>query len=164
MTGQQGAQRWVFTSRFRRRAFGWKSRPAVERVGQALSEIRRVARTDSALAAEGAVLFLERVAPALEQVDSSSGAIGAAVNKAIRQLVPIIAAAPADIVTRNRWLERLWEAYQEDEIPYLDRAPALRLRRGRWPSPSGEHARGNALVRVHLPEISRLPRTCFVGF
>ena len=35
----------------------------------------------SAIAAEGAVLFLEKVAPALEHVDSSSGAIGSAVNR-----------------------------------------------------------------------------------
>jgi hypothetical protein len=33
---------------------------------QAVAEIRKVARTDPALAAEGAVAFLERVSPALE--------------------------------------------------------------------------------------------------
>jgi hypothetical protein len=81
---------WAFVLRFRRHAFGWKSRPAVQRVQEAVREIKAVARSDSLLAAEGAVAFLERVSPAIEQVDGSSGAIGAAVNRAIAELVPII--------------------------------------------------------------------------
>ena len=72
------------------------------------------------LAAEGAVLFLERVSPAIEQVDSSSGAIGTAVNHAIDDLCALIVDAPADATTRERWLERLWDACQQDEIPYLE--------------------------------------------
>ena len=66
------------------------------------------------------VLFLEKVSPAIEPVDSSSGSIGTAVNQAVDTLVSIIAAAPAEPATRNRWLERLWQAYQDDEIPYLE--------------------------------------------
>ena len=103
--------RWEFTRRFRRGAFGWKSPPAIQGVRQAVSEIKTVARHDPVLAAEGAVLFLERVSPALEHVDSSSGAIGTAVNHAIEALVAIIASAPADATTRAGWLERLWEAH-----------------------------------------------------
>src|SRR5216117_44544 len=83
---------WAFAARFRRRAFGWRSAPAVQRVRQAVAEIKTVARRDSVLATEGAVIFLERVSPALEQVDSSSGAIGTAVNRAIAEFVPVIAA------------------------------------------------------------------------
>ena len=113
--------RWEFTRRFRRGAFGWRSPPAIQRVRQAVSEIKTVARRDPALAAEGAVLFLERVSPALEHVDSSSGAIGIAVNHAIEALVAIIARAPADAHTRAGWLERLWEAHARDEIPYIER-------------------------------------------
>jgi hypothetical protein len=45
---------------------------------QAVGEIKKVARHDPVLAAVGAVALLERVSPALEQVDSSSGAIGRA--------------------------------------------------------------------------------------
>jgi hypothetical protein len=41
------------------------------RVAEAVAEIRKVKRKDPALAAEGAVLFLEKVSPALEHVDSS---------------------------------------------------------------------------------------------
>jgi hypothetical protein len=66
-------------------------------------------------------LLLERLSPALEHVDSSSGAMGSAVNRAIEMLVEIIASAPADARTRGRWLDRLWEAYQADQIPYLER-------------------------------------------
>lgn len=112
--------RWVFASRFRRGAFGWRSQPAVQRVREAVAEIKKVARTDPVLAGDGAVLFLERVSPALERVDSSSGAIGTAVNRAIKDLVQIIGAAPADAVTRDRWLARLWKAHEVDQIPYIE--------------------------------------------
>lgn len=67
------------------------------------------------------MVFLERVSPALERVDSPSGSIGSAVNNAIGELVPIIANAPADAKTRDAWLERLFEAYQDDGIPYIER-------------------------------------------
>jgi hypothetical protein len=54
-------------------------------------------------------------------VDSSSGAIGTAINRAIEELVPIIARAPASAATRDAWLERLWEAHANDQIPYIER-------------------------------------------
>ena len=120
-TPSAGKHQWEFKARFRRRGFGWKSQPAIQRIKQAVSEIKKVARQDPALAAEGAVLFLERVAPAIEQVDSSSGAIGTAVHRAVEDLVPIIAAAPADAPVRAAWLERLWEAHAADEMPYIER-------------------------------------------
>lgn len=112
--------RWQFTSRFRKGAFGWRSQLPVKRVKEATSEIKKVARKDPVLAAEGAVRFLEKVSPALEHVDSSSGAIGNAVNKAIEAMVPIIAEAPLDQKKRSALLERLWEAFQEDQIPYIE--------------------------------------------
>jgi len=112
------AHKWAFAPRFRRHAFGWRSQPAVQRVRDALAEIQKVSKKDPALAAAGAVLFLEKVPPALEQVDSSSGAIGTAVNHAIETC---IAEAPVDAETRDLWLERLWEAHQNDEIPYIER-------------------------------------------
>lgn len=112
--------KWEFKARFRRHAFGWKSQPAITRIKQAVVEIRKIARNEPVLAAEGSIAFLERISPALENVDSSSGAIGTAVNNAITELVPIIAKAPADAQTRETWLERLWEAYQNDDIPYIE--------------------------------------------
>lgn len=88
---------------------------------QAVSEIKKVGRTDPVLAAEGAVAFIERISPALEQVDGSSGAIGTAVNNALAELVPIIAHAPADDKTRDGWLEQLWAAHEADRMPYIER-------------------------------------------
>jgi hypothetical protein len=112
--------RWEFKARFRRHAFGWRSQPAVQRVKQAVTEIKGVTRRDPLLGAEGAVTFLERVSPALEHVDSSSGAIGTAVHHAIEQLVPVVAGAAADAKTRNGWLDRLWAAHEADQMPYIE--------------------------------------------
>lgn len=112
--------KWEFKARFRRHAFGWKSQPAITRVKEAVTELKQAAKKEPVLAAEGAVLFLERVSPALAHVDSSSGAIGTAVNHAIDVLVPLIATASVDAATRDAWLERLWEAYQDDDIPYIE--------------------------------------------
>ncbi|MFP4476049.1 MAG: hypothetical protein ACLFOY_10880 [Desulfatibacillaceae bacterium] len=92
----------------------------MKRVREAVSEIKKVARKDPVLGAEGAVLFLEKVAPAIEHVDSSSGAIGTAVYKAIESLAPIIANAPASDEQRDKWLDRLWEAFMAEGIGYLD--------------------------------------------
>jgi hypothetical protein len=95
------AHKWEFRARFRRHAFGWKSQPAIKRIKEAVAEIKKVARKDKMLAAEGAVLLLEKLSPALERVDSSSGSIGRAVNNGIVALADVIAAAPADDKTRD---------------------------------------------------------------
>ncbi len=115
--------KWIFRARFRRNSFGWRSQPAVKRVKEAVSEIKKVARKSPVLAAEGAVIFLEKVSPALEQVDSSSGAIGSAVYNAIEIFSQIIADAPAEDALRDQWLERLWQAVQDDDMPYIERLP-----------------------------------------
>jgi hypothetical protein len=115
-----GGHSWRFRARFRRHAFGWKSQPAITRLREALTEIKLVARIDPILGAEGAVALLERISPALENVDSSSGAIGTAVNHTIAELVPVIVAAPADTSTRAAWLERLFDAHSADQIPYIE--------------------------------------------
>lgn len=112
---------WAFRARFRRAAFGWKgSKLAIERIHEALTEIRAVARQDTTTAAEGAVLFLERLSPALNQIDSSSGALGSATYAAVQELVPLIGGAPVDTAVREKWLDRLFEAIQEDDPPYIE--------------------------------------------
>ena len=111
---------WAFGPRFRSGSFGWRSEPAITRIKEAVSEIKAVARKEPVLAAEGAVLFLQKVSPALQNIDSSSGAIGTAVNRAIDALVPIIAKAPADPQMRRKWLEKLYQAHADDEIPYIE--------------------------------------------
>lgn len=114
------AHKWQFTSRFRRHAFGWRSDAPILRIKEALTEIKAVARKEPAIAAEGAVTLLEKLSPALEQVDSSSGAIGSAVNRAIESLVPIIAKADVAQPVRQRWLQRLWEAVEDDGMSYIE--------------------------------------------
>ncbi len=111
---------WTFRSRFRRRAFGWRSQPPIKRIKEAVLEIKKAARKDPVLGGEGAVLFLEKVSPAIENVDGSSGAIGAAVFKAIETLVPIIAEASVDDELRDRWMERLRQAVEEDNMTYIE--------------------------------------------
>ncbi len=120
-TPKPAAHRWEFKARFRRGAFGWKSQPPIQRVREAVAEIKKAMRRDPVLGADGAVSFLERVSAAIANVDGSSGAMGTAVNHAIAELVPIIATAPAETTTRQAWLERLFEAHAADEIPYIER-------------------------------------------
>lgn len=113
--------KWQFPARIRPNAFGWKSsRLAVQRIREALTEISKVARLDPSQAAEGAVRLIERLSPALEHVDSSSGALGSAVNGVIEALVPLIAAAPVSIRVREKWLDRLYEAHELDGVPYIE--------------------------------------------
>jgi hypothetical protein len=117
---KRDAHAWAFKPRFRRHAFGWRSQPAIQRVREAVAEIKKVARRDPVLAGEGAVILIERLSPALERVDSSSGAMGAAVNGALAALVPIIAGAPIDAHAREAWLDRLWAAHERDQMPYIE--------------------------------------------
>ncbi len=90
------------------------------RIKEALAEIEKVAKTNPVLAAVGSIELIERLSPALERVDSSSGAIGSAVNHAIAELVPIISSADVDAKTRDGWLERLFAAHEADDIPYIE--------------------------------------------
>ena len=117
---KQEIHQWQFKSRFRKGAFGWKSTPAITRIKEAVKEIQKVARKEPVLAAEGAVVFLEKLSPAIEKVDSSSGAIGTAVNNAIKVLVPLLVNAPADTKKRESWLESLFDAHEADQIPYIE--------------------------------------------
>lgn len=114
---------WTFTARFRSGAFGWRgSSLACQRIKEAVSEIKSVARKDPVTAAEGAIRLMEKLWPALEHVDSSSGALGNATYSAVDELTDLIVAAPADEKTRRKWLDRLWEAIQEDGVSYLQNA------------------------------------------
>ena len=112
---------WAFASRFRAGAYGPRaSKLACQRVREATAEIAKVAQRQPSLGAEGAVRFLERVAPALEHVDSSSGALGTAVNRALARLIPLIASCTVDERTRTNWLDRLWRAYENDGLGQLE--------------------------------------------
>jgi hypothetical protein len=79
-----------------------------------------MARTDPALAGEGAVLLLEKLSPAVGHIDSSSGALGNATAGVVEKMVPLIAAALVPRSMREKWLERLLKAIQEDDPPYIE--------------------------------------------
>lgn len=52
---------WAFKARFRRRAFGWKSQPAIIRIKQAAAEIKKVTKNFRRLYALATYLFLRVV-------------------------------------------------------------------------------------------------------
>lgn len=114
------AYEWQFSPRFRRGAFGWKSDAPIQRIKEAVAEIKQVSKKELSLAAEGAVLFLEKLSPAIEEADGSSGGIATAVNWAIEKLVPIVAKANANQAVWHRSLERLRDAVETDEIQCLE--------------------------------------------
>jgi len=112
--------KWIFPARFRAGVYSWNSsKLACQRLREATSEIKKVAKKEPALAAEGAIRLMEKLWPALEHVDSSSGALGSAVNKVLDNLIPLIINAPVDDKTRGKWLERLWQALEDDGVDYL---------------------------------------------
>lgn len=120
--------KWAFAARFRRHAFGWRSQPAIQRVKEAVAEIKAASRQDMILAAEGAVALLEKLSPALERVDSSSGAIGTAVNNAIDVLVGVIAGAPVDDRVRDVGLIGSGRRWSRTTCPILNSLPNIGVR------------------------------------
>ena len=112
--------RWAFKARFRARAYGWRgSALATKRLREAVREINSVAKSDPVLAAEGCVSLLERLWPALEGIDTSSGALGGAVHRTLDELIPVLISAPADVLTRSAWLDRMFQAVMDDGVQYL---------------------------------------------
>lgn len=112
--------KWAFKAGMRARGFGWRgSSKAAARLKSATSEIKTVRRKDPVAAAEGAVALAERIWPAFEHIDTSSGALGSSVYRTLEQLLPILIDAPADESTRAKWLERLRDAIMDDGVEYL---------------------------------------------
>jgi len=111
---------WTFKARLRSRAFGWRgSHLACQRLKEAVTEIKKVARADPVTAGDGFVSLMERIWPAFQDVDTSSGALGGQVFWAQDELSPIAISAPADRKTRDKWLDRLWQAIEDDGVDYL---------------------------------------------
>ena len=117
----RAAPTWTFAARFRRGAFGWKSDRAIERLDEAAAEIRAMVRQDPVLAADGAVRLIEKLSPAFENVDDSSGRLQAVIRDVFEQFVPLIGTVEVAPKTREAWLERLWQAMVDDEMPWIER-------------------------------------------
>ena len=68
--------------------------------------IKAAAKSDPVAAGDGAVSLMERIWPAFQDIDTSSGALGTAVARTLAELIPILVDAPADHATRSKWLEQ----------------------------------------------------------
>ena len=113
-------QKWQFKARMRARSYSWRGTAlATARLKAAVSEIKKVAKTDPVAAGDGVVSLMERIWPAFQDIDTSSGALGTAVSRTLDELIPILIAAPADHAITSMWLERLFEAVQNDGVQYL---------------------------------------------
>jgi hypothetical protein len=134
-------RKWDFKSKFRANAYGWRaSSLAATRLKEAATEIRSVAKSDPVLAGDGVVSLAERIWPSLQGIDSSSGALGAAVFRTLNELIPILIAAPADRASRGKWLSRLFEAVQNDGVDYLSPLQDRWGEIAQYPDLMGEYA------------------------
>lgn len=116
----RATHKWAFKPGMRAGAYSWKSSAkAIDRLKLASSEIRSVARVDPVMAAEGVIALAQRIWPAFEHIDTSSGALGNAVRRTLEELLPVLIEAPADEKTRAKWLEQLREAIEDDGVDYL---------------------------------------------
>ena len=141
--------KWQFKTKFRTSAYGWRgSKLAIDRLKQAAAEIKSVAKTDPVAAGDGVVSLMERIWPAFQDIDTSSGALGSAVFRTLNDLIPTLIEAPADRKTRAKWLERLFEAVQNDGVEYL--APV----EDRW----GEIARYPDLINEYADRLIGMVR------
>jgi hypothetical protein len=60
-----------------------------------------VAKSDPVAAGDGVVSLMERIWPAFQGIDTSSGALGAAVFRTVSELIPILTVASADHATSS---------------------------------------------------------------
>jgi len=150
--------RWRFKACFRREAYGWAGTSlASKRLREAVSEIKKVGKSDPALAGEGAVSLMERLWPSLQHIDGSSGALGNAVYRTLEALIPILIEAPANIVTRRKWLDRLFLAIEEDGVDYLGPVEE------RWGEISGFSDLANEWADILLPGVEEVWRAAEPG-
>jgi hypothetical protein len=98
---RKSTHKWAFKPGMRAGAFGWRgSAKAIDRLKSASAEIRSVRRSDPVMAAEGVVALAERIWPAFEHIDTSSGALGTAVHRTQETLLPVLIEASAGAVRR----------------------------------------------------------------
>ena len=111
---------WAFTRYLRAGVYKWNGTAiASKRIKAAISEIKKVAKKDPVLAAEGAVKFIEKCWVAIEHIDSSSGVIGNAVNNALYEVAEVISSADLPSKDRLKLTERIWDCWQEEGYGYL---------------------------------------------
>lgn len=159
------SHKWAFRPGMRAGAFNWRgSAKAIEKLKAASAEIRSMAKVDPIVTGEGVIILAERIWPAFEHIDTSSGALGTAVRRTLEDLAPLLIAVPADAAVRAAWLERLRVAIGEDGVDYL--AP-LADRFGEiaaHPALSNDHAeRDLALIRQAWADHERFSHIATAG-
>jgi hypothetical protein len=116
----KATHKWTFKPGMRAGVYRWNSSAkAIARLKSASVEIRAVARTHPITASAGVIALAQRIWPAFEHIDTSSGALGNAVGRTLEGLLPILIDAPADEKTRAKWLEQLRDAIMDDGVDYL---------------------------------------------
>lgn len=117
---RSSTHKWAFKPGMRAGAFGWHgTAKATARLKAATREIKAVRKADPVAAGEGVIALAERIWPAFQHIDTSSGALGTAVARTLEDLAPILIEAPADEPTRAAWAERLRRAILDDGVDYL---------------------------------------------
>ncbi|MBN1602164.1 MAG: hypothetical protein JW915_11175 [Chitinispirillaceae bacterium] len=161
---KKGSQHtWEFTKYFRTNAYGWKGTAlASKRIKAAIKEINAVAKKEPTIAAEGAVIFIEKCWRAIEHIDSSSGAIGTAVGNAVIEIVQVIHDAPLAIEERQKLIERIWDSWEEEGYGYYDELSE------KWTELCAEPEIMTYWADSFLPIVKQIfstdtPRSCFKG-
>ena len=100
------APRWHFEPDFIELRFGWQAeKKAAHAVHAAALELQRA---EPASRREGALLLLERLWPAVQQVNRAPGHLDEAIERALATVLPLLAPAT------EPELERLWTAIERD--------------------------------------------------
>ena len=138
---KQTAHKWGFKPGMRSGLYSWRSSAkAAAKLKAAITEIKTANKTDPIIAADGVVVLAERIWPAFEHIDTSSGALGTAVNRSLMELIPILIAAPAEETIRAKWLTRLRDAIESDGVNYLQPISDHFGEIAFYPSLQNEHA------------------------
>ncbi len=107
---------WDFVERFTSGDIGWKTQPALKDIKAAAREIKKVAKKDGALAAEGVGLFFENISEALSMVDCSASAVSSMMRKVVGELTVVFSKAELATEERQAMLERMYVAYRADQM------------------------------------------------
>jgi hypothetical protein len=112
--------RWEFQTKFRAGLYSWKgSASATKNLRAAVSEIRKLSKSDPLEAVEATICLMGCFWPAFRGIDDSGGVLGNAIRAAIDKLAPLMIAAPADDELRKAWTRQLFEAIRADGVEHL---------------------------------------------
>ncbi len=144
---------WKFLATVDRQTFAsGKPATAVRTLRQAVSELRRTAKTQPLIAAEGVFELLVRLGPALAPVDESSGSLEHAVARTLDATVELARGA-ASCPQYDGWLDQLAHAvvYEgADTTGCVHQAISLR-----WGSLCGTRAAAERWIERLLPDVVR---------